>query len=34
MAAGAVSSAALGITVTVVAVWRSRRHSAAARMGN
>jgi hypothetical protein len=34
VAAGAVSSAALGITVTVVAVWRSRRHAAAARMGS
>jgi hypothetical protein len=29
LAAGAVSSAALGVTVTAVAVWRSRRHAAA-----
>jgi hypothetical protein len=30
LAAGAVSSAAVGVTVTAVAVWRSRRHSSAA----
>ena len=30
LAAGAVSSAAVGVTVTAVAVWRSRRHGAAA----
>jgi hypothetical protein len=29
LAAGAVSSAAVGVTVTAVAVWRSRRHAAA-----
>jgi hypothetical protein len=28
IAAGAVSSAAVGVTVTAVAVWRSRRHGA------
>jgi hypothetical protein len=28
LAAGAVSSAAVGVTVTAVAVWRSRRHAA------
>ena len=28
LAAGAVSSAAVGVTVTALAVWRSRRHSA------
>jgi hypothetical protein len=28
LAAGAVSSAALGVTVTALAVWRSRRHAA------
>jgi len=28
LAAGAVSSAAVGVTVTAVAVWRSRRHGA------
>jgi hypothetical protein len=28
LAAGAVSSAALGVTVTAFAVWRSRRHAA------
>jgi hypothetical protein len=27
LAAGAVSSAAVGVTVTAVAVWRSRRHA-------
>ena len=30
LAAGAVSSAAVGVTMTAVAVWRSRRHSSAA----
>jgi hypothetical protein len=30
LAAGAVSSAAVGVTVTAVAVWFSRRHAAAA----
>jgi hypothetical protein len=29
LAAGALSSAAVGLTVTAVAVWRSRRHGAA-----
>ncbi|HET7520627.1 MAG TPA: hypothetical protein VFK61_03700, partial [Candidatus Limnocylindria bacterium] len=29
VAAGAVSSAAVGVTVTAYAVWRSRRHAAA-----
>jgi hypothetical protein len=29
LAAGAVSSAAVGVTVTAVAVWRARRHGAA-----
>ena len=33
LAAGAVSSAAVGVTVTAVAVWRSRRHGVAGRVG-
>ncbi|HET6820357.1 MAG TPA: hypothetical protein VFH98_07375 [Candidatus Limnocylindria bacterium] len=33
LAAGAVSSAALGVTVTAFAVWRSRRHAAPAATG-
>jgi hypothetical protein len=33
LAAGAVSSAAVGVTVTAVAVWRSRRHAVASSIG-
>jgi hypothetical protein len=33
VAAGAVSSAALGVTVTAVALWRSRRHAMAGALG-
>jgi hypothetical protein len=33
LAAGAVSSAAVGVTVTAVAVWRSRRHAVGSSAG-
>jgi hypothetical protein len=33
IAAGAVSSAAVGVTVTALAVWRSRRHATAGALG-
>jgi hypothetical protein len=33
LAAGAVSSAAVGVTVTAVAVWRSRRHAVGSSTG-